>query len=72
MTILGLPLSMFLVFVATVLAGSLGAIHYVIVHVIMGRGFPDEDLPIEVHDPGDRMTVPSEARELGDTERQDG
>lgn len=62
MTVFGLPLSMFLVFVATVLAGSLGAIHYVIVHVIMGKGFPDEEAPIEVHEPGDRMTIPTEAR----------
>lgn len=63
MTILGMPLSMFLVFVATILAGSLGAIHYTIVHVILGRPFPDEVAPIPTHDPGDRMTVPSEARE---------
>jgi hypothetical protein len=62
MTVLGLPLSMFLVFVATVLAGSLGGIHYLIVHVIMGKGFPDDDASIAVHDPGDRMTVASEAK----------
>ena len=37
MAILGMPLDMFLVFVATILAGSLGAIHYVVVHVIMGK-----------------------------------
>ncbi|MFB6201066.1 MAG: hypothetical protein ABEI98_03555 [Halorhabdus sp.] len=37
MTILGMPTSMFLVFVATLLAGSIGAIHYVVVHVLMGR-----------------------------------
>lgn len=37
MAILGLPLGMFLVFVATLAAGCLGAIHYVIVHVIMGK-----------------------------------
>ena len=42
MTILGMPASMFLVFVGTVLAGSLGAIHYVIVHIIMRRPFGDE------------------------------
>lgn len=42
MTILGMPLSMFLVFMATILAGSLGAIHYFIVHVVMGRPFSDE------------------------------
>jgi hypothetical protein len=40
---LGLPLPMFLIFVATVVAGSLGAIHFIIVHVLMGRPFGDED-----------------------------
>lgn len=42
MTILGMPESMFLVFAATVLAGSLGAIHYTIVHVLLGKPFADE------------------------------
>ena len=28
---------MFLVFVATLIAGSLGAIHFTVVHVIMGK-----------------------------------
>ncbi|XVH33228.1 hypothetical protein ACNS7O_16810 (plasmid) [Haloferacaceae archaeon DSL9] len=37
MTILGMPEMMFLVFVATILAGSLGAIHYVLVHVLLGK-----------------------------------
>lgn len=37
MTVLGMPLEMFLIFVATILAGSLGAIHYVVVHVLLGR-----------------------------------
>lgn len=37
MSILGMPTSMFLVFVATLVAGSLGAVHYLIVHVIMGK-----------------------------------
>lgn len=37
MTVLGMPLEMFLVFVATILAGSIGAIHYVVVHIILGR-----------------------------------
>ncbi len=37
MTVLGMPLDMFLVFAATILAGSLGAIHYVVVHVVMGK-----------------------------------
>ena len=46
MEILGLPLPMFLVFVGTVLAGSLGAIHYVIVHVIMGKPFAEIPPPL--------------------------
>lgn len=37
MTILGMPDTMFLVFVATLLAGGLGAIHYVLVHVVLGK-----------------------------------
>lgn len=36
MPMLGMPTSMFLVFVATLIAGSLGALHYVVVHVLMG------------------------------------
>lgn len=37
MTVFGMPTSMFLVFVATILVGSMGAIHYVVVHVILGK-----------------------------------
>lgn len=37
MSVLGMPTEMFLVFVATLVAGSLGAAHFVIVHVIMGK-----------------------------------
>ena len=37
MSVLGMPMEMFLVFVATLVAGSLGAAHYVVVHVIMGK-----------------------------------
>lgn len=37
MTVFGMPTSMFLVFVATILAGSMGAIHYVVAHVILGK-----------------------------------
>jgi hypothetical protein len=48
MTVLGMPLSMFLVFVATILAGSLGAIHYVIFHMILKRPFADEGHALEV------------------------
>lgn len=41
MTVLGMPDTMFLVFVATLIAGSLGAIHYVIVHVALGKPVND-------------------------------
>ncbi|QLG28883.1 hypothetical protein HUG10_15630 [Halorarum halophilum] len=41
MTILGMPDAMFLVFVATLLAGSLGAMHYVVVHVLLGKPVND-------------------------------
>lgn len=41
MPVLGMPTSTALVFVATILAGSLGAIHYLIVHVAMGKPFPE-------------------------------
>lgn len=41
MTVLGMPESMFLVFVATLVAGSLGTAHYVIVHVMLGRPVND-------------------------------
>ncbi|MDX1748541.1 MAG: hypothetical protein R3324_21620 [Halobacteriales archaeon] len=37
MSVLGMPTDMFLVFVLTLIAGSIGAIHYTVVHVIMGR-----------------------------------
>ena len=37
MAVLGMPTGMFLVFVATLIAGSLGAAHFVIVHVLMGK-----------------------------------
>ncbi|MBW3534841.1 MAG: hypothetical protein KY453_06425 [Gemmatimonadetes bacterium] len=46
MTTLGLPTSMFLVFLATILAGSLGAIHYVIAHVILKRPFAELPPPV--------------------------
>ncbi|WP_331235078.1 hypothetical protein [Natronorarus salvus] len=39
-----MPLEMFLVFVATIAAGSLAAVHYLIVHVLMGRP-PEENVP---------------------------
>lgn len=40
-----MPTSMFLVFIATILAGSLGALHYVVVHIILGKPFGDENDP---------------------------
>jgi hypothetical protein len=57
MTTLGMPTSMFLVFAATIAAGSLGAIHYVIYHIILDRPFGDEDDEIEKRDPGDRTAA---------------
>ena len=47
----GLPTSMFLVFAATILAGSLAAIHYLIVHVILGRPFAEIPPPVVRDDP---------------------
>lgn len=44
MSFFGLPPSMFFVFVATIVAGSLGAIHYVVVHVILGRDFGEDPI----------------------------
>ena len=41
MTPLGLPPAMFWIFVAVVLAGSLGAIHYVLAHVLGDRPFAE-------------------------------
>ena len=43
MSVFGLPDVTFVMAVATFLAGSLGAIHYVVVHSIMGRPFPGEE-----------------------------
>ena len=37
MPVLGMPTAMFLVFVATLIAGSLGFLHFMIVHVFMGK-----------------------------------
>lgn len=51
MSVLGMPLEMFLVFVATLLAGCLAAIHYVVVHVIMGRPI-EENIRDESEVPG--------------------
>lgn len=63
MTTLGMPTSMFIVFAATIAAGSLGAIHYIIYHVILDRPFGDEDDRIEKRDPGDRTSEREDAPE---------
>jgi hypothetical protein len=47
-----MPTEMFLVFVATLIAGSLGAGHFVIVHVIMGKPI-DENIREEPPTPAD-------------------
>lgn len=49
MTVLGMPLSMFLVFVATLIAGSVGGIHYVVVHVLLGRPVNDVTTDNSIH-----------------------
>ena len=51
MTTFGMPTSMFWVFVATVLAGSLGAIHFVIWHVILGKPFAEVPPPVLAENP---------------------
>lgn len=57
MTIYGIPVSMFLVFVATVIAGSLGATHYLVWHVVWGKPFGDEEMHLERRDPTERTVV---------------
>lgn len=39
MTVFGLPTATFAMVIATVLAGSLGMIHYLLVHKLMGKPF---------------------------------
>lgn len=65
MVVFGMSESMFLVFVATVFAGSLGAIHYVFVHVFLGKpvGEIPGDSPPEGHD-----SVKDQAVEGGSTD----
>lgn len=65
MTVLGMPLSMFLVFVATILAGSLGAIHYVVFHIFLGRPFADQEHHLEVRTAGGRASDAKRAAALG-------
>jgi len=45
MDVFGLPVETFAMLVATVLAGSMGAIHLLVVHKILGRPFPDREEP---------------------------
>lgn len=63
MTTFGLPMSMFLVFVATILAGCVGALHYLVAHVIMGRPFAAVPPPVVRENPdfGRRPEEPGEA-----------
>lgn len=44
MTILGLPTEMFLVFVLTFFAGTIGAAHYLVVHVLMNKPVDESGL----------------------------
>lgn len=37
MAVLGMPTAMFLVFAVTLIAGSAAAIHYTVVHVLLGK-----------------------------------
>lgn len=43
MTVAGLPTGTFLVFVATALAGSIAMIHYLVVHVFLGKPVEGEE-----------------------------
>ncbi|MFB6299429.1 MAG: hypothetical protein ABEH65_04140 [Halobacteriales archaeon] len=52
MPVLGMPTDMFLVFVATLIAGSIGAMHFIVVHVIMGKPV-DEGVLIATQERGE-------------------
>jgi hypothetical protein len=41
LAILGLPVDMFVVFITTIIVGSIGAVHYLVVHVIGGKPFAE-------------------------------
>jgi hypothetical protein len=57
-----MPESMFIVFVVTILAGSLGAIHYIVVHVLLGKPFSDEsDETISGQESSETLTERGEA-----------
>jgi ABC-type transport system involved in cytochrome c biogenesis permease subunit len=55
--VLGMPTEMALVFAATLMAGSLGAIHFLVAHVWLKRPFGDEsdDTQGAGVDPGEGM-----------------
>jgi hypothetical protein len=40
--VLGMPTEMFVIFAATLVAGSLGAVHFLVFHVWLKRPFGDE------------------------------
>lgn len=44
MTLFGLPTATVAVFAATVVAGCIGALHYVIAHVLLDRPFGESDV----------------------------
>jgi len=40
-SVYGLPLETFVIVVATLVAGSAGMVHYVVVHKLLGKSFPE-------------------------------
>ena len=52
MPVLGMPLDMFLVFTVTLIAGSLGALHFVVVHLIIGKPVDESGLEENVNSRG--------------------
>ena len=64
MTTLGLPSPMFAVFVATVAAGSLGAVHYLVAHVLLKRPFQEVPPPV-LREDGSDAGVPDPRAEGG-------
>lgn len=55
------------VFVATIAAGSLGAVHYVVWHVLLGRPF-DELPPASLPAASSREDAPSSIRDTGEAD----
>ncbi len=61
MSVFGLPAGMTWVFIATVVAGSLGAVHYLVWHVVLANPVeerPPLPLPGEVAAGGDEGASP--------------